>query len=290
MLGAPTMGLRIHTAVISLGLVVPAGACTRSNAEFGGTEGAGTTKGGSSSTVAVDTSSGPGEVDGTGSTGSADTLDSTTEADETTGGYCPLHEPAPIEIEVFENDSNTPLMPSPACDDVLVIDGGQLVPTADGLVVRDCPKCLCEKAPPSPRLALGGTLVVPPLEQCMGLVVWAAEGPDGCRWDGFALGDPGTLEIPVYLAMSSRSLPVDEFGVVVVELEPEQTCVAPVVCAEEPGTHALSFFGGPPVSVGTPEEVTIGFFASVDYTVTNRMASVDLDCHEHVAWTALRVP
>lgn len=268
--------------------------CTRDNADFGGPDDSTTAKG---STGVVDTD---GATRGTtsvgegsaGSTAQADTLEPTTAdgttEEGTTGGTCDLHPPAPIVIRVFEGKAE--LFPTPACDDIIVVQAGLLASAVNGFVHQDCPTCSCEMDPASVRLDLAGTLELPPFEECVSLVVWAGEGPDGCRWDGFAIAEPGGTEIPGYLAMNSRTLPSDVYGNVDVGLELEEACESVAMCAEEAGRHALTFFEGPAVSVGASQDVIINFFASADYTVTNRMASVEPECSERVAWTAQAIP
>lgn len=282
---------RMLATVGLCGSMLVGSGCTRENPGFQDTDPAAPTTGADGSATKGATEDGATE-DGNADTTTTEPTDTDEPAtDSNSGGdmLCPLHPPEPIQMSVTEGGS--PLAPSAACNVVIQRPNGTLL--IEGGIVRHqaCPVCDCA-AIEGLTLDLGTTLSPPAqsLPTCGKLVIWEGLGPDGnCRWDGFAILDQNTGEIPTYLGVNSRSLPEEVFGPVQVDLDRDATCDdVPTQCNQTPGRYALGFTSGPSVSVGMNETVGIGPFAEVDFHVDTRMASIDLECHEHVAWTALQ--
>lgn len=288
---------RAGTMVVAVGSWLVGSGCTRENPAFGDTEGTAATSAASGSTgessgmTRGSTQSDP--VDSTTPDGTSTTEPAGTDApgSESSGGdmLCPLHPPAPIEIGVHEaNGDAVPL--SKGCTAVITRPNGMIAIAGGTVQHQVCGACNCGTGE-GITIDLGDTLQPPAaaLPTCGKLFVWEGLDVDGqCRWDGFAILAQNETVIPEYVAMNSRKLPA-MFGQVPIDLEPDGNCEElPHQCPQAPGRYALDFTSGPAVSVDMDEHVGIAFFAEVDYLVDNRMASIDLECGEHVAWTALR--
>jgi hypothetical protein len=196
-----------------------------------------------------------------------------------------LHPDAHIEIMVATHDGN-PIHPA-ICDDWISTGKGPLALVGDALTYTDCGGCKCT-GDAGLTVSFAGTLAAPVPPTCGGVVVWAGPAPDGgCRWNGLAIFEEAGAA-PFFVGTNSRELPVSQFGEVAVSLGPDEPCDDALGCTDVvPGRYALVFADDTPVYVGAPDDVVIGFAAPQTYTVTNRMASVTLDCAERVSWEAL---
>lgn len=228
----------------------------------------------------------PGTTDAPGSTGSFDTGEpSGSESSGGNPGVCELHADAPISITI-DTDGGV-LMPVGDCSLMMQRPNGIITVLGDTITHQICDTCNCAPEPGA-TVDFGGTLVVPGLPDCGKLIAWGGHAPDGtCRWDGVAVLGQFETTIPHFVAANSRELPLVPFGPVTVGLGEGEICEGLAQCANQVGRYALTFFEGDAVFVGMPAVVTMNFVAAVDFLVTNRMASIDQECGEHVAWTAL---
>jgi hypothetical protein len=238
---------------------------------------AGSTEADASTTASVDESSGS---------------DTSSESGELA---CELHPETRIELTV--QTIGMPFPPPAGLDTCL----GTGVSTQDGVLFGDgstiehygCASCDCvPDGFPDTVFELGTSLTAPTFEGCGRISAWAAVNPEGdeCVWTGFAVlpTRAGGETAPLYIATNGRE--VDAYGVppFAMGLDPLAPCEDASTCAQVPGRYVLTV-GSEQVEVGTPEVLALPAFGGLEYEVTSLMSSVDLECAEHVSWTAERM-